>query len=228
VLVTTTQVKPEMVTAWQELIQKEAIPALKKAQLPWRWVFNHGPVGPGFTYVSVQPVANFAEFDLGPALRRGMGNEAFANYQSKLRPMLVSTYNVVQTLMQNASLQSFSSKPPELVLVQNYQLLAGKGPEFARITETEFLPALKKAGVTDYLVFATTFGRSGGQRTIVQTASKYADFDPGPMLNRAIGAEAAQKLNLSRNMLTSSSDITIMSLVPSLSFGAPIRPTGTQ
>ena len=35
--VTTTQVKPEMLTAWQELQRNEVVPALKKAGVPWRW-----------------------------------------------------------------------------------------------------------------------------------------------------------------------------------------------
>jgi hypothetical protein len=227
-IVTTTQVKPEMVTAYQELIQNEAIPALKKAGVPWRWTFGTGPVGPGFTYVTAQPIPNYASFDQGPAILRALGQEGAAKYNAKLRPMLVSTNSVIQTLIANASLQSFSQTPPPLVTIQTLQLLPGKGPEFATITSTEFLPALKKAGATDYWVFATNFGGSGGERTIVSPASKFADFDQGPPIVRALGAEAAQKLTQKRNALTTRSEITIMRFLPNLSYGAPARPAGTS
>ena len=72
-LVVTTQVKPDMVAAYQELIQKEALPAYKKAGVPFRWVFTHGPVGPGATFVSAQPITNYAQFDQGPLLCTAMG-----------------------------------------------------------------------------------------------------------------------------------------------------------
>lgn len=226
VSVTTTQVKPEMLTAWQDLIRNETVPALKKAGVAWRWVFANTPLGgPGFTFVTVTPVVNFAQFDQGNPLQKALGQDGLAKYNAKLRPTIVSTHTVIQTLIQNASLQSFSSTPPNLVRVQTMQLLPGKGQEFAAITTSEFLPAMKKAGVTDYLVFATNYGGPGNQRTIVTHLAKYADLDAPNPLNRAIGAEAAQTLNQKRGALVSSTDAIVLRFVPELSFGAPTRPS---
>ena len=223
--VQTVQVKPEMVGAWLELHRTEAIPALKKAGVPWRWAFsNGGPVGPGFTYTIVTPVANFAQFDLGPSLRRGMTPEAYARFQEKERTMLVSTSATVQTLVQSASIVSGSSTPPPIALVTTIQLLPGRGQEFAAITASDFVPAMKKAGATDYWVFATNFGGPPGQRTIVRPLSKWADLDSQNPMARALGAEAAQKLNQKRVQLTSSAVTTVVSFVPELSFGAPPPP----
>ena len=70
--------------------------------------------------------------------------------------------------MQNASLVSFASTPPNLVTVQTVVLQQGKGQEWADITAAEFLPVLKKAGVADYWVYTNTFGAPGNGRTIVQ------------------------------------------------------------
>jgi hypothetical protein len=62
-----TQVKPDMVQQWQNLIRTEAIPAQKRAGMLWRHTFaDGGPFGSSGTFVTVQPVANFAQFD--PAL----------------------------------------------------------------------------------------------------------------------------------------------------------------
>jgi hypothetical protein len=224
--VQTVQVKPEMVGAWMELHRTEVIPALKKAGVPWRWAFsNGGPVGPGFTYTIVTPVANFAQFDAGPALRRGMTPEAYTRYLEKERTMLVGTSASVQTLVQNASIVSGSSTPPPIAVVTTIQLLPGRGQEFASITAADFVPAMKKGGATDYWVFATNFGGPIAERTIVQPLSKWADLDSPNPLVRAIGQEGAQKLNQKRVPLIASSVTTVLSYVADLSFGAPPPPT---
>jgi hypothetical protein len=223
--VQTTVVKPEMVLTWQDLIRHEAIPAYKNAGVPWRWVFTSaGPIGPGFTFVTVSPVTNFAQLDQGNPLRKALGDEGIASYNAKLRATLVSTNNVIETLVQNASLVSFSSTPPNLVIVQTVVLQQGKGPDWAAITASDFLPVLKKGGVTDYWVYATTFGAPGNVRTIVQPIANYAALDAGPSLNQAIGADAAAKLNQKRNALVTSAENTVMRYVPDLSFGVPQRP----
>ena len=227
-LVTTTQVKPDMVTAYQELIQNEAVPAYKKAGIPFRWVFTNGPVGPGFTYVSAQPIANYAQFDQGPMLRSAMGAESFAKYTAKLRPMIVSTNGVINTLIPSASLQSFSEKPPAWVILTSVEVLPGRGAEYTSITTNEILPALKKAGVADSWMFATNFGGSPAQRTIVTPISNWAQLDQPSPLSKSIGAEAAQKLNQKRIVLTTNPETVVLRFVPELSYGAPKRPTGTQ
>ena len=226
-LVTTTHVKPEMVPAYQELIQKEVVPAFKKAGLPFRWVFANGPVGPGATFVSVQPIQKYADFDQGPMLRAAMG-DAYDKYLARVRPMVVSTHGVIQTLVQNASLRSFSGKPPVWVTVTTVNLQQGRGPEFASITAEEYLPAYKKAGVADYWVFAANFGAPGTTRTIVTPISGWADLDQPSPLTRALGQEAAQKLGQKRGALTTGAQTVVMRYVPELSFGVPARPAGSK
>jgi len=223
--VQTVQIKPEMLRAWLDLNRTEVIPGLKKAGVAWRWVYsNGGPVGPGFTFTLVTPLTNYAQFDDGPALRKAMGPEAYARYQDKERTMIAGTSAYVQTLVQNASIVSGSSTAPPLAVVTTIQLLPGRGQEFATLTASDFVPAMKKAGATDYWVFATNIGGPPGQRTIVQPLSKWADLDAQNPLARALGAEAAQKLNQKRVQLTASAVTTVVSFAPELSFGAPPPP----
>lgn len=227
IAVTTTQVKPDMVATWRDLIQKEAIPALKKAGIPWRWVYSSGPLsGQAGTFTTVTPVANYAQYDQPPAIQRALGPEGAAKYNAKLLPTIVSSRTVIQTLIANASIQSYPSTPPPLVRIATMQLLPGKGQEFAAITASEFVPALKKGGATDYLVFATNYGGPANERTIVTFLSKYADLDtPPPALTNALGAEGAQKLNQKRGALISSTEAVVLRYVPELSFGMPAKPT---
>jgi hypothetical protein len=230
VAVTTTQVKPDMVATWRDLIQKEGIPAFKKAGIPWRWVFSSGPLGgQAGTFTTVTPVANYAQFDQPAPIQKALGPDGAAKYNAKLLPTIVSSHTVIQTLIANASIQSMSATPPSLVRVARMQLLPGKGQEFAAITASEFVPALKKGGATDYLVFATNYGGPANERTIVTNLSKYADLDTPPTaLTKALGAEGAQKLNQKRAALVSSTDAVVLRYVPELSFGMPAKPAGTQ
>jgi hypothetical protein len=224
-LVTTTMVKPDMVAAYQELIQKEAIPAYKKAGIPFRWVFANGPVGPGATYISAQPIRNYADFDQGPAIRSAMGPDAYAKYLARVRPMIVSTHGVIHTLIQRASLQSFSAKPPVWIVVSTVHMQPGRGGEFADITQNEILPALKKAGVADSWLFQSGFGASGTQRTTVTPIASWAELDqPNPVV-RALGAQAGNALLQKRNVLTTGvGETVVMRYVPEMSYGVPPRP----
>ncbi|MGQ0736767.1 MAG: hypothetical protein ACT4QD_24330 [Acidobacteriota bacterium] len=223
--VATTQVKPDLLQAYQDLIRTELVPAVKKAGIAWRWVFANTPMGgQGFTFVTVTPITNYAQFDQPNPLQAAMGADALARYNAKIRATIESTSTVIHTSIESASLQSFSRTPPNLVIVTTLNLLPGKGPDFTSLITTEYLPALKKAGVTDYWVSAANFGAPNSMRTIVTTAKAFADIDAGPAINRALGAEAAQKLNQKRAALTTSIENVVLRLVPELSFGVPMPP----
>jgi hypothetical protein len=225
VLVTTTYVKPDMVGAFQDLQRTEAMPANKKGGTPWRWVFTNGPLsGDGFVFLTVIPIANFAAFDQGPALQRALGPDGAAKFNAKIRPMIVSQHQMLQTLQPNLSLQSFSSTLPALAIVTTIDLIPGKNPEFVAMQRDDYLPALKKAGVTDYLVFNTNYGGPGLQRSIVQYLPNYAALDQPNPIQRALGPEGAQKLNLRRQAIITRAENAVYRLVPDLSYGAPSRP----
>src|SRR2546425_7778811 len=60
--VVVTHVKPDMLQTYEDLIKNVANPALKKAGVPWRATWANQS-GPGFTRISVAPLANYAELD---------------------------------------------------------------------------------------------------------------------------------------------------------------------
>ena len=139
--------------------------------------------------------------------------------------MIVSTHTRVQTLIANASLVSFVSSAPSLLVVTTFQLIPGRGADFASVTASDFAPAMKKAGVADYWVFNTNFGGSPGERTIITPLANLAALDSPPPLAQALGAEGAQKANAKRQALIApGGDVSLLRLVPALSYGAPAPP----
>lgn len=224
--VQTVVVKPDMLPTWQDLIRNEAIPAVKKAGVPWRWAWTSGPIGQGFTYVVVTPVESFAQFDKGSPLQQALGADGVARFNAKIRPTIVSSSFTIETLVQDASIQSFSATPPNLIVVSTLFLQPGKGQEWAAITAADFVPVLKKHGVTDYWVYSTTFGAPNTRRTIVTPVANYAALDKGPALTQALGADGAAKLNQKRAALhAGGAETVVLRYVPELSYGIPQRPS---
>jgi hypothetical protein len=218
------QVKPDMIGTFEDLIKNELIPAQKKAGVAYRWTFANGPMGgQGFTFVGVQPITSYAQFDQGPAIQRAMGADWYANYNAKLRATLVSTRSFVQTLRADLSIQSGSPTAPPLAQVQTFQVAPGKGEEFTRIMTSDYLPNYKKAGVKDFWAFAINFGDvPAGQIVTVRSLSKYADLDgPGLLQKAGLSPEAAAQINARRAAVASGVSNTVVRFVPEMSFGSP-------
>jgi len=227
VLVRVRQVKPEMVPAFEDLIKNVVAPALKKAGVPWfqSWAMVTGDVN---TRVSVQPFGDYADFDEAPgganvALQRALGADGYQLYLAKVRQTTVTTQTIVQTLRQDLSVRSNSSTPPPLMVLRSIQLLPGKGDEFTKVMTSDYLPALKKAGIKDYWVYATNFGAPQGQFVFVDPLGKYAELGRGGPLIRSgvLTAEAVAPVNARLNALITSSEVNIYRFLPDLSFGMP-------
>jgi hypothetical protein len=89
--VTYTQLKPDMVATWEDLVRKELIPAQKKVNVPWRHTFANGPFGDGFMRLTVTPVASYAQYDQPGAIARAVNQAAAAAYAAKINTTIVST-----------------------------------------------------------------------------------------------------------------------------------------
>lgn len=217
-----TQVKPEMVGVYQDLIKNELIPGLKKAGVQFRWTYTTGPSGQAFTFTSVQPITNYAQFDQPGALQKAIGTDGVANYNAKIRPTIVSQHNFIQTLRQDLSIQSNSPTPPALLVVQAFQVAPGKGNDFTSSMTSDYLPNFKKAGVKDFWAYGTNFGAPGGQIVTVRALAKYAELDEPGLLNKAgLSQEAIQQMGARRAAVASVIGNDLIRLVPELSFGSP-------
>ena len=221
-----THVKADMLQQWQDVIRTEAIPAQKKGGMAFRYTWaDGGPFGENGTFVTIQPVGNFAQFDQPNTISRTLGADAYAKYQAKLLPTIVSSRAWIDTLQPNESIDSRAAAPPPLVLVQMFQALPGKGAEFAELWRTEYLPRYSKAGIRDVWYYTSMYGAPLGQITIVRPLAKYAELDqtPGLLQRGGLSPEAAQKINARRATLISGATSTVMRYVPDLSFGTPPR-----
>ena len=226
IAVQVTQVRPDMVGTYQDLIKNEANPGLKKGGLAWRWTWANGPSGQAFTFVSVQPITNYAQYDQPGMLQKGIGADGVANYNAKLRPTIVSQHTYIQTLRQDLSIQSNSGTPPAFAVIQTFQVAPGKGDEFTASMTSDYLPNYKKAGVKDFWVFAVNFGAPGGQIVTVRLIAKYAELDePGLLAKAGVTGDAATRIGARRAAVATVIENNLVRYVPELSFGMPPKTT---
>ena len=226
IAVQVTQVRPDMVGTYQDLIKNEANPALKKAGVAYRWTWANGPSGQGYTFVSVQPITSYAQYDQPGALQKAIGADGVANYNAKLRPAIVSQHTYIQTLRQDLSILSNSNAPPALAVIQSFQIAPGKGDDFTKSMTADYLPNYKKAGLKDFWVYATNYGAPGGQIVTVRPLAKYAELDEQGLLAKAgVTGDAAAQIGARRAAIATVIDNELVRLVPELSFGMPPRST---
>jgi hypothetical protein len=218
--VTITQVKPEMMLIYEDLVKNNQIPSQKKIGIAWRRTYASG-TGEQNIRVAVLPLPNYAELDKPPAALQAMGAEAYANYQSKIRGAIVSQRIEVQTLQPTESIFDNNGMPAPLIQVQALRTLPGKGAEFAASLREDYLPAYRKAGVTNYAVYTINQGNTGV--LLVRGIPNYAELDKPPLLQRAgLTQDQQDKIAARRNAtLASGIETTVYRLIPDMSYGSP-------
>lgn len=221
-VVTVTQLKPDMVITWEDLQKNEMIPAQKKAGLPWRHTLGNGVSGQGFTRVTIGPLAKYADLDMpGGFITRAVSAEANANFNAKNRQTIFSQHASIVTLQVNESIISNSTTMLPLQVVQVFHTAPGKGGEFAASLREDYLPAYKKAGVKDFWVFNTNQGEPG--TVLVRPIANYAELDKQGLLAQAGLTEDQQtKIGARRNAtLAGPTETTVFRFIPELSYGMP-------
>ena len=227
--VTTTQLKPDTVAIWEDLVRNELIPAQKKMNVPWRHTFANGPFGEGFTRVTVTPVTNYAQYDQPGAIARAVNPAAAAAYGAKVNTTIVSTNTDILTLQANNSIVSGATTMQPFVVVTTYKVQRDRVADFGASIREDFLPAYRKAGVRDFWVYAPAFGTiDAAERVLVRPIARLADLDQGLFQRAGLTQEQINKINARRNAISEGTSQVVYRFIPELSYGMPPAPPGTN
>jgi len=187
------RVKPDMIDAWIDFQAKQAVPALKKAGVTQRDVYQtaYGALG---EFRIVTPIGKFADRDNPSPIERALGAAGAKEYNDALRKMIASTTSYV---IQGIPDASFDPKPNEaykiLVLSTNH-IAPGRTGDYLSYIRNDILPVQKKAETKRYLVSQVMFGGDPNEYRVATFMDKFADLDAGPALVRVLGQEGAAKL----------------------------------
>jgi len=219
--ISTTQLKPDMVLTWEDLVKNEMIPAQKKVGLAWRHTLGNGASGQQFVRVTVNPLANYAQLDMPAILQRAVSAEANANYNAKIRATIESQRTSIATLQVDQSIMSNSATMSPLFVVQTVVLAPGKAADFAASMREDYLAAYRKAGVKDFWVYVINQGDIGV--LLVRPVANYAELDkPGLLAQARLTEEQQNKIGARRNAtLAGGIKTEVFRFIPELSYGMP-------
>lgn len=192
------RVKPDMVAEWQDLQKNVVNPALKKAGVKERGVFETAVFGESYQYVVITPITSFAQYDEPVSmLRKTLGEDAYRDYLAKSRRCV----NSVQTYAELSRLDlSYMGKmatmtgPPKLAVVNSLSVMPGRAAAFESLVKNDVLPVMKKADVIGYFVSQSMFGGDGYGYTSVVFFDTFAEIGKGSPFLRVLGPAGSAAL----------------------------------
>ena len=174
-------------------------------------------MGDLFEYISITPLAKFADMDGAPPVERALGKDQAAAFMRKGSAYITSAHRIATLDMDDLSIHSQSDSGPYAV-VTIMRLLPGKVPEFTTWMKDEYIPAVKKAEIKNFWVSQTVFGGNTLERVTVRPIKSMSEIDSGPPLRKALGAEEAAKINARRASLIDSVQMVITKYRADLSY----------
>lgn len=211
-VVTVVHVKAGM-TANYEAYQKEVSAAYKKAGLTRLVVQTI--VGNLSEYVSIVPLKKLADLTGDSAVDRAIGPEAAAALRQKRANLYDDVQRVVTIDRPDLSLRA--GLPGMYALVVSVHTLPGRRSEYESAIKADMMPALKKVGLSNVWTSDTVFGGPANEQTVVIPLKDTGELDQGPPLTRALGPEAAAKVEARLDAMTQSSQMRIVKVRPELS-----------
>ncbi len=194
VSITMVSVKPEMVAEFQNFMKNTTNPALKKAGLKWRAVWQSTPAaGDAFEYILVAPMEAFADFDGPSPIEKALGAQGFAGWQAKAGSLVTSVRRFVVRTRPDLSFEAKRTGPPKLAVVTSIHVAPNRNNDFESYVKNDFLPVMKQAQVS-YRVSQAVFGGNVNEYIALTLRESFADLDKGPVATQVLGAEGAQKL----------------------------------
>lgn len=216
------RIKPDMVDAWLDFQEKRTIPALKKAGVAQRDVYQsaYGPLG---EFRIVTPIGKFADRDNPSPIERALGAEGVKTYNAELRKMIASGTTYVIQAVPEASFDPNPNATYKILVLQTSHVAPGRRDDFLGYVRNDLLPVQQKGQVKRFLVSRVIFGGDSVEYRLATFVEKFADLDAGSAVVRVLGQDGAAKLAQKTAGIVTSIQTTVYVRNDALSFRP--RPT---
>ena len=212
----TVQVKPEMWNQYREIERDEVIPALRKAGVPSRAAWRTAEFGTTYEIVLVRPVPDFADYDGGDALTKGMGAREAERLRERIRRCLVSRESAA--LLVRSDLGAGEIGRP-FAVVTTLTVAPGRNEDYEAFLR-ETLPQVRKAGVI-YGAYQRVYGQSTAW-LLVQNLDSLRELTRGPAGLFTVFPEAdAERRIRGLTGIVTSVERKVFRFDPELSFSFP-------
>lgn len=192
-LVTVTRVKPEMLEQWLALQENEVVPALKKAGVGQRAVYQT-LLGETAEFVSVRPLESFAEFNGPSPLERALGAQKAADLLGKLRKCMGSVHRSIENRQDEFFLDPGVAP---VLFASRYRPTPGRSGDYMSFIRTEMFPVMQRAKQEGtFAGLSVTVSGHGGESGLITLNMYYTDFAPldgPPPVAKTLGPEGTRE-----------------------------------
>jgi hypothetical protein len=193
-LVTRYNLKPDHVSQWLRLQREQVLPALKKAGVQHRTVYET-VFGDAPEYTSVRVMAGFEEFDGPDPLVRALGAAAAARLEERLAACAQSIHRSMENRRDDFFLDPGNA---QVQYASKYRAMPGKSQAYMEFFRAEMMPALRKAKENGTFagidVTVSAHGGEWGLITLNMYYTAFAPLDGEPPVAKTLGPEGTRIL----------------------------------
>jgi hypothetical protein len=189
VLLVIVDVKPEFWDDYVALQKTEAIPALQKGGVEHRSAWRTAGFGRAYQVAYLYQLKSYAILDGDPPMRKALGEQGEKAYNTKLRRMVVGSRSCATRLRTDLGFDTPAVEPKLGVLAHVYTL-PGKQAEYESALKSDWVPGLRKAGVSVYTVHEVVMGGEMGEFYTFTPIDNLAALDGGHPIRRGLGESA--------------------------------------
>jgi len=217
-LVTVSRLKPEMVDRWIALQQSEVVPALKKAGVTERVVYET-LIGEATEFVSVRPLPSFAELDEADPFEQALGVAGAARLRAELRACELSTHRHIENRQDEFFLDPGDA---EALFASRYRAMPGRAGDYMSFVRTEMFPVMRQAQEEGtFSGLSVTVSAQGGEAGIITLNMHYpvfAELDGPPPVAKTLGPEGTREFLAKGAGLITPIEQLVLRRVAALSF----------
>lgn len=193
-MLTTYTLKPDKVDTWLELQRDEVVPALKKAGVAKRTLFQT-VLGPAMEFQSVRPITGFEVFDAPDPLVKALGEKKAADLKARLADCLVSVHRDLENRRDD-----FFVDPGDAAVqfASKYRPLSGKFGAYMAFFDKWMMPPIRQAKADGtFAGLEVMISQHGGEWNLITLNMYYKDFasmNGGPPVAKTLGPEKTREM----------------------------------
>jgi hypothetical protein len=188
--ITVVQIKPELLTEWQDFQKSEVVPTLQKGGVKQRRVFVTA-IGPSFQYAIITPIERFAERDGESPIVKALGQDGARAFGQKNRRFIASQRTYTARVRTDLSYLPEPTAQLPVAVISDYSIAAGRAADFETYIKTDLTPAHKQLKTGGFAVYQGQFGGDGSSFIVATLLHNFAELDKGPAMMRAYGQARA-------------------------------------
>jgi hypothetical protein len=184
------QIKPELLTEWQDFQKTDVVPTLQKGGVKQRSVYVTA-IGPSFQYAIITPIESFADRDGDSPIVKALGQDGARDFGQKNRRFIASQRTFTARLRTDLSYLPDPTAQLPVAVISDYSIAAGRAPDFEAHIKTDLTPAHKQLKTGGFAVYQGLFGGDGNTFIVATLLPNFAALDSGPPIVRAYGQARA-------------------------------------